>query len=274
MKKLSILMLLLFTCSSYSQVAIHPQGIFLSEKKRSSQMEIFNTSDKPKEVIIDLVYGYPAFDSLGVVYMKYDSTNTTSSAVENIKYFPKKLIIQPKGKQTVRFIASSLGELKDGTYWTRVIVTSMDITKQIDSSFDENSVNVRLDIRIRMSAALILTKGKTNTSLAVNGHRIRMDSANMNLIVDFDRQGNSPCWGVATIKIYNEQNDLVAEKFVALPVYYSSCKAFSFDKTQFSDGKYRAELIINNKHEKIPENFRSNFPELTETLYFDIINKM
>lgn len=265
-------MFFLFNNCLLSQVSIHPRAVFLDKVNRSGSMLVMNPADEKKEVSIELKYGFPDYDSLGNKFIHYveDGEEHPFSAVPKVRVFPKKLIMEPKSRQTVRFIAMNFSGLESGIYTSRIVVSSKNVIQQIDTTTKGEEVKVGITIDLSLVAALILKNGYINTGLEIKDYSSYNDSASMNLLLDFERTGNSPFWGKMAVKIFNSKGSLVDEIEETTPLYFSAKKAFKFDKTKFADGTYRAEIDITNEHPAIPDDFKSPFEPYHKTIYFEV----
>ena len=122
-------------------------------------IELINNSDKDKEVSVSMVFGYPAYDSLGKTFMKYNDSigELKHSLVPNITFFPKKMVLKSKESQTIKFMVKNSSKLPDATYWTRIITKSKDLESQIDTQ-TVNGVKVGMNLEFAMVTALIFEK--------------------------------------------------------------------------------------------------------------------
>lgn len=274
MKKLLVLFMLVFySIKLISQVSLAPNVVFIDKINRSASMMVMNPGEKPKEILISLKFGNPVYDSLGNSTIHYADDNeiNPSSATPFTKVFPKKLILQPKEQQTVRFLVSNVGNLAEKMYWSRIIVDSKDITQQIDTTYtDGENINLKTVLETSIVSALFIKIGETTAPIKINGGTTYSDSAKVHLLVDIDKGGNSPYWGTEKLKIYNAKDKLVAEKEGMLVLYFSAKKGYEFNKSDFPPGRYRAEYELANNHPAIPEKYRPKSDPVNASFYFEV----
>ena len=273
MKKISLIILLFVSSINLiAQVAIHPKAIFIDKYTRSASMQIINTSTSAKEVTIELKFGNTEYDSLGLAYIGYPENDDLArfSAIPYTKVFPQKLVIEPKGSQTVRFIVPKVSSMSNGVYWSRVVVTSEEAEKQIDSTTDVDKLTVGIAYKLSVVSALFIKIGNTNASLKIDGGYVVTDSSKIHLLVNYEKDGNSPYWGTENVEIYDASGEKVAEKKGMVALYFSAKKGYEFDKSDFPPGRYRAEIELENNHPAIPEKYRPNSDPVKASFYFEV----
>lgn len=275
MKKLVALIftLILIGTSLYSQIGMYPQVVFLDMQNRSSLLRIMNSSNDTKEITIELKFGYPKYDSLGkiVTAMGDSLPEAKYSAVPFVKVFPKKLLLKGKEEQVIKFMLGNVSDITDGTYYGRIFILSKNPTKTIDTNTSEN-ISAKIDFQFTLVSALIVGKGKRDCLLKVTEAKATVDSALVNLLVGFERAGNSPFFGTAEVNISNMKGDKIVEKKEVTPIYFTSKKAFQFDKSLFRNGKYKVDIIMTNEHRDVPNEFKVPFEPVKASFVIDLEN--
>jgi hypothetical protein len=256
--------------SLHAQVAVMPPAVFIDKYTRSAEMFVANTGKETQEVMVELEYGYPAPDSLGNIAMQYgDSLSDKKySLAEKLAIFPKKFELKPGERQTVRFLLRGSGNMEDGFYWSRVRTTGMKAAAQIDSANAEGDVKVGINLAFSMVTFIGYKKGETNAELDLVYLAVGTDSANTNLMLSYQRKGNSPLLSKTKVEIYDANGDLVAAKEEPRPYYFDGKMKFTFPKSDLPAGNYKAKFSFNNDLEDIPKEHRATFQPFDKT--FDI----
>ncbi len=274
---MKLLLILLITFCSFiintsAQIAVSPLALFVDNNSRSGDMTIFNQGTEPKEINIKLNYGYIDYDSLGRSFLNMDDTITSkeSSISPYLMVYPKKLILQPGTSQTVKLMVKNTNSLPDGTYWTRIITESKDIKKQIDSTNVGDKVSVGLSIKFNMVSAFIFQKGKLNTAVNLNALNSISDSANVKLLLDFSREGNSPFFGTCKINVFDNQGDEVTSSEETFAAYFKGTKAFGFDKAILKPGNYKVDFTLTNDQPDVPDDRKIPFDKITKSFEFKV----
>ncbi len=256
---------------SNAQVSVVPPAIFVDPYTRSAEMYVLNAANKTQEISIELIFGYPALDSLGNPYMEYKDSAAVKehSLANNLAIFPKKLELAPGKRQTVRFLLRNSGSLDEGVYWTRIKTTSQNIEKQIDSS-DLQKVNVGVKLAFAMVTVIMYHKGKQDTKLSITSFDMQQDSSTFNMILDLERTGTAPFLGKTEIQVTNENGDEMDNTWLITPVYFSGKRRFPFNKQKYPPGKYIANFKFTNEIDEVPEELRSRFEPIRESFEFEI----
>ncbi len=269
---LALLSWVFFGLEASAQIAVAPLAIFADNQSRTGEMTIYNQGDKPKEIDIKLVYGYLDYDSVGNGYMRMSDTITEkqNSIAPYVSVYPKKLVIQAGQSQTIKIMVKNTSSLPDGTYWTRIVTTSQDVKKQIDSSNRGDKVSVGINIKFAMVSAFVFQKGKLNTKLNVERFSTLSDSAKLNLLLNFNREGNSPFFGVCRWAVYDKSGEEVLKSEDNFSAYFRGVKAFSIDKSRLKPGQYKASFAISNELQDVPEEKRVPFDEMKREFDFTV----
>lgn len=276
MRKISLIILLFVSSINLiAQVAIHPKAIFIDKYTRSASMQVINTSNTAKEITIELKFGHTEYDTSGLAYIGYPENGELAqfSAIPYTKVFPQKLVIEPKGSQTIRFIVPQISSMDDGVYWSRVVVSSEEAEKQIDSTTDLTKLSVGIAYKLTVVSALFIKIGETTAPIKINGGTSYSDSTQVHLLVDIEKGGNSPYWGTEDVEIYNASGKKIAEKKGMIAIYFSAKKGYEFDKSDFPAGKYRAEIELENNHPAIPEKYRPKSDTVKASFYFEVTDE-
>ncbi len=275
MKKIGILLILFMICniSIFAQVKVFPMAVYIDPILRSGEMTVSNPTEDKKEVEVKLEYGYPTCDSLGHVYTRFDDSVSAKdySLVPYVLIFPKKIILKPKGEQTIRFMLKNVNNLPDKVYWSRIITSAVQAVKQIDTAaVSKNKVAVSINLKINMATAIVYQKGKVYTKLTMPSMYTTTDSANVNLFVKFVRGGNSPAFGTCYLTVSDESGNIIDKQKQAFSVYLTTTKSFQIEKSKMKPGKYKAEIKYTNEQSATPEAYRLDFKPFIKSFDFEI----
>lgn len=259
MKYLLILSFLLSGLNfANAQISLSPSSVFIDPDLKSAFMTISNNTDQPKEVSVNLKFGYIDYNEEGNPYIKFgDSLSEIKySLIPYIKVIPSKLILNAGEEAKINYLLRMPPGLPDGTYFTRVIIQSVNAKKIIgDSSLKYES---NIEVNTKMIGAVIYMKGEISTKVELTdiNHYINKDNF-LNLNVNVKREsGNSPYFGRINIHILNENNvELDSLTDVSFVVYFNGKQKFSFDASKFKPGKYKALITADTERKDIPEKF-------------------
>jgi hypothetical protein len=272
MKKI-ILILLLISRNLFSQIGINPPVIFIDPETRSAQLTLTNTGLESKQIELFFKFGYTISDTMGKPELKHgDSLPLNKNSLSPyIKVFPKKIILEPSKEQTVRFLLKNAASIPDGTYWTRVVIKSMPVLKQQDTTSRKSTGQMVLVTE--SNTIVVYEKGKVNTELSLKSIKSVIDSQNVHFLMDFERGGNSPFWGTVNINLYDKNEDIVDMKSEITPIYSNGIRRFSIDRKKLEAGEYNAEIIINSEHPDIKDNLKIKIKPIETSFKFKVLDE-
>lgn len=273
MKKLHLLFFILFYAKIlFSQVIISPYVVYMDEYNKYGSMIVQNESMESYEVSISFVFGYPISDSLGNRTMKYEPNPDDSLPSINgwIKAFPKKIILNPKERQTIRMMVKPPAGLKDGTYWTRIVTSSLPIENDVDST--KGGVSAKVKFVLNQVTTAIYRKGKNEVNLSLTNPKIFKDSSdNYQFLYGIKKGGNSPFYGNLYFNIYDEMDSLITSQKDYLSIFFDIYRNYNVKNNILKSGKYRAELVVEyNEKMDIPESKLKPIPNTIKEYEFTI----
>jgi P pilus assembly chaperone PapD len=238
-----------------AQVIISPYIVYMDEQNKFGSMIVQNESFEPYEISVSFIFGYPISDSLGNRTMKYEQNPSDEMPSINnwVKAFPKKFVLKPKERQTIRLMLKPPAGLEDGTYWTRIVTSSTPVESGIDTS--STGVSAKLKFVLNQVTTAIYRKNNADTDLTIGDPELYLDSTNTyQLLYPLNRERNSPFFGYLNFRIFNEKGELLKEEKDYLSIYFDLVRNYVLQTESFPSGLYRAELEIEfNEKEDIPE---------------------
>ena len=85
-------------------VLVAPHAVVIDHRTRSGSINLYNPGDTPAEVTLSTFFGYPVTDSAGDFELRTVERPDSAmpSAAGWIDAFPKRMLLGPKERQTVR----------------------------------------------------------------------------------------------------------------------------------------------------------------------------
>jgi len=249
-----IFIILFISSSVYSQVIISPYIVYMDKKDRFGTFLVQNKSLEEYEINISFVFGYPTTDSLGSGTMKYieNPADSLPSIAKWVRAFPKSFVLVPEQKQIVRMTVRPQGILEPGTYWTRMVTSSTPKAPPVDTL--EEGISAKIRFVLNQVTTVVYRVETATTSLELENMDVKSDSANLQMFIDINREGNSAYFGDMIARIFNEYGDTVAVDESFIQVYYDMKKRIDFPLDSLAAGKYKVELeILFNEKEDIPK---------------------
>jgi hypothetical protein len=248
---------LLLACVSLSlpcaaQIGVAPPVVFMSSSTRFGSITVENGTDQTQEVSVRFRFGYPTSFSLGVMRMEYADSAAAreNSCADWLKAFPKKFMLGPRQRQTVRFSVAPPADLPERLYWSRCITSAQPQQDLIDTL--HTGVSTRIIFVFEQITAIAYTSGAPRADLVLEGRGMVTDSASIHVRWYARRTGGSPYFGTAVTTLYDQTGKEAASATEALVIYRSMMKRSTFDRSHLHPGTYTAVVRLTPGRTDIP----------------------
>ncbi len=234
-------------------VLVAPTGVFMDHRTRGASIEVYNPGNEAVEVAVSMLFGYPVSDSLGRVTLQTISEPDPSapSAAKWVEAFPRRLLLRPSERQTVRLLARPPAALPDGEYWTRVVIASKGTGAPRDAQSDSSGVRVGLMLEVRTIIALLYRKGTVKTGLEATNLRARVVGDSLQLCARFTRQGNAAFLGTVHGTLVDAAGRHVASLAAPLAVYHTMAPCYSTPVRDLPSGRYVARMVVDTDRDDV-----------------------
>lgn len=228
-------------------ILVAPQGVVLSNRERTGTVELYNPSARAAEISISTAYGHPTTTADGDLTLAIieHPDSTQPSAAGFVEAFPRRLILQPNQRQTVRLLARPPQSLVDGEYWARLIVSSRDAAPGTVAAADSTAVSVGLALEVRTIIAVNYRNGvmATGVTLGTPSAETRPDS--LVIRAPMQRTGSAAWIGTTIVTLIDTTGATVARQSMQTAVYHSISPRFAFDRRTLKPGRYRITVDMN-----------------------------
>lgn len=235
-------------------VLVAPTAVFMDHRTRGAAIEVYNPSGDAVEITISTVFGYPASDSLGRVVLQTftDPAPDAPSATKWIEAFPRRIVLRPRERQTVRLLAKPPASLPDGEYWTRLAIDSKASgSPRAMTLSDSADIRVGLSMQVRTLIALLYRKGAVSTALAATRLRARVANDSLQLCVNFARGGNAAFLGTMRGALADSAGKQVASFATPLAVYRDMTPCYGTALPALAPGRYIAHLTVDTERDDV-----------------------
>ncbi|HKI94941.1 MAG TPA: hypothetical protein VJ992_06585 [Gemmatimonadales bacterium] len=234
-------------------ILVAPQAIFLSDRERTGEVHLVNTGSKPEDVQIDLEYGYPATDSAGQIGIKLieDPDSGAPSAASWVRAFPHRVVVQPGQRQVVRLLATPPAGLKDGEYWSRILVTSRGA--QVAVATPDSNIHAGLNLVLRTIISLTYRKGAVHTGVTVDDFRVTEEHDSLVTWLGLTRTGNAAYLGNVHLVVQDSLDHARATWDTPIAVYFQQHRRLAFPADSFPPGRYTVHLTLDTKRSDLPQ---------------------
>ena len=246
----------------YAQASFAPVALYLDNVNRSGYILADNGTDRPQEVSIEFVFGYPVSDSSGNVTMLFPQNLTGSepNAAPWIYAYPRKFHLGPYQRRKIRFIARPPQNLPAGEYWARPIITTTEARVLSDRKDQPQGIEAKVYFQIKSVLALSYRNGPVSTGIVIRGITAKARGDSLTLLLDLERTGNAAYVGNAIIRLYDSSGNITRRMTKQIAVYYTLRKRFDIDLEGLIPGEYIAEFELNTKRNDHPGKILQSAP--------------
>lgn len=236
-----------------AQVIISPPVLVMGTGDRFATMLVVNRTPQPQEITIDFRFGYPATRDNGALYMEYGDTMAEArhSIAPHVRAFPRRFMLQPGARQTVRFTARPPADLEEGGYWTRIFTTSV-AAAAAPTAADTAGIQTQIIFRLEQVTTLVYEAGEPTTGVRLAPLAVTADRAAVRVETRLERQGSAPYFGTGWLRILRPDGTLAAEAQRGVSLYFELLEHFEVDRAALPPGSYVAELTYTVDREEIP----------------------
>jgi P pilus assembly chaperone PapD len=203
-------------------VLVAPHAVIIDHRTRSGSLSLYNPGTEPAEVSLSTFFGYPVTDSTGEFRLRTIEApdSAAPSAAGWIEAFPKRTLLAPKERQTVRLLARPPVGLADGEYWARVVVSAKGGTVPVRGLADSSGVKVGLSLEVRTVLPLQYRKGRVSTGVRLSDVSATVEGDSLALRPHLTRTGNGAYLGTFRAVVRDSAGRTVASFSSPLAVYY------------------------------------------------------
>lgn len=209
-------------------VTVSPTALFIDARSPSGTLTLYNSGTLPEELEVSFAFGYPTSDAAGTVSVQLADTAAAGepSLVPWMRAFPRRLVLQPGQRQTLRVMVQPPADLAPGEYWGRVLVRSRGGQPPIEQT--QGEVRMQLNVETVVATAVLFRKGEVGTGAAVSGVTAERTPEGVALTMDLARQGTGAFLGRVAAQLVAPDGSVAGEIEDAVAVYRALRRRFVF----------------------------------------------
>jgi P pilus assembly chaperone PapD len=221
-RQTALILISFFPLAALAQVTVAPTSLHIDDNIGITSIYLNNTSESSIEVNISFEFGYPGSDSTGNLRMIADSGEIKSryDLGDNLRAFPKAMVLGPYEQQTVRVQARPMNDRPDGVYFTRLIVTTQSIAEDVETVMDEEGIETRINYVLRQNIPVFFRKGAVTTDLQVQKVDLQQEEGKLVAIATLLPNGNAPYSGSVEAFLRNSNGEIVAQQQQSVVAYF------------------------------------------------------
>jgi P pilus assembly chaperone PapD len=234
-------------------VLVAPHYLIMDHRTKSGSVTVYNPGNEPVEVTIGTLFGYPATDSAGefTLLTPEHPDSSLPSATGWVDAFPRRLTLGPRDRQTVRLLGRPPANLKDGEYWTRLVVTAKGGTVPVTGTSDTSAIQVGLTLEVRTILPVFYRKGALETGVSLSQVRARAVGDSLEIRLRMQRSGTGAFIGTMRGSLVDSTGRTVTTLKAPVAVYFDIEPRFAAPLPRLPAGLYRLRLELATEREDL-----------------------
>lgn len=248
-------------------VTVSPTALFIDARSPTGTLTLYNGGTLPEEIEVSFGFGYPVSDASGAIQVEIRDSAAAGepSITPYLRAFPRRLVLQPGQRQTLRILVQAPAALAAGEYWGRVLVKSRGGQPPIEQT--QGDVRVALNLETVMAPAVLFRKGELTTGVAVRAADARATPEGVQLTLDLERQGGAAWLGRVVARLVGPDGATLAEAEDAVALYRALRRRFvlPIPAGGLRPGS-RVEYTVDNERPDLPPTGPLKAPPVTGTV--------
>jgi len=236
-------------------VLVAPHLVVIDHRTRSGSVSLYNPGEVPAEVSLSTFFGYPVTDSAGEFDLRTVERPdaTMPSAAGWLEAFPKRMVLKPKERQTVRLLARPPAGLPDGEYWARLVVAAKAGVVPVGGVDTSSGISVGLNLEVRTVLPLQYRKGTVATSVRTGRIVAGIEGDSLAVRLHLERQGTAAYIGTVRGALADSAGRTVATFSAPVSVYYDVEPRFTaaLPARTLPPGHYRVRVEVTTEREDL-----------------------
>lgn len=224
-------------------ILVAPTAVVVTDRARAGALTLVNTGEHDVEVRLSTAYGYPVTDSAGAMTLRlFDAVqDTMPSAAPWVRFFPDRLLLAPGQRRTVRLLVTPPAGLRDGEYWSRVVVSARRAAEPAGAD-SAPPIVIGFALEVRSILALFYRHGAVATRVRLDA--VRATPAGDSLVVRarLTREGTAAFVGSLRAVLRDGRGVPRAEGVLPLGVYYALEPRITLPTRGLAAGAYALTL--------------------------------
>lgn len=227
-------------------VLIAPHAVFIDHRTRSGWVQLHNPTTEPTEIAVEAIFGFPVTDSAGQFELRtVDQPDSTwPSAVGWLAAFPRRTVLQPQARQTIRLLITPPAGIPDGEYWARLVITARNAAPPIRRADSAGGITVGLNLEVRTIIPVLYRKGAPATGITVSNLEAAVEGDSVVVRSRLSRSGNAAFLGSVRGTLTAPGGQVAARFEEALSVYVDVHPRFTLARTGLQPGRYRLTVEV------------------------------
>ncbi|MEO8294023.1 MAG: hypothetical protein ABI613_00820 [Gemmatimonadota bacterium] len=227
-------------------VLVAPHYVVMDHRTRSGSITLYNPGNDPVEISISTLFGYPITDSTGqyLLYTPESPDSSMPSANGWVEAFPRRMTLNGRERQTVRLLGRPPAGLRDGEYWTRLVVSAKGGQVPVSGISDTSAIQVGLTLEVRSILPVFYRKGTLQTGVSISGIQAHMVGDSLEIRSHLERHGNGAFIGTIRGSLVDSTGHVATTFSSPLAVYFTADPLFRAPLIRPAAGLYQLRLEL------------------------------
>ena len=232
--------------ASAQGVLVAPHAVFIDHRTRSGWVQLHNPTNEPTEISVEAIFGYPITDSLGQFELRTleQPDSTWPSAVRWITAFPRRAVLQPLARQTIRLLVTPPPEVGDGEYWARLVITAKSAAPPVSRADTGTDITVGLNLEVRTVIPLLYRKGNPATGIVLSDLRASLETDSLMVRSRLTRTGKAAFLGTVRGTLTAADGSVAGRFEDPVSVYLDIDPRFTIPRAGLKPGRYRLTVEV------------------------------
>lgn len=207
-------------------VTVSPTALFIDARNPTATLTLYNGGTVPEEVEVSFAFGYPISDAEGTIRVELRDSAAAGepSVVPYLRAFPRRMVLQPGQRQTLRVMVQAPASLPAGEHWGRVVVTGRGGQPPIEQT--QGDVRMSISLETAIATTVLFRKGEVSTGAAVRAAEARTVAEGVQFTVDLERQNGGAYLGRVLAELVAPDGTVAATAEDAVALYRSLRRRF------------------------------------------------
>ena len=222
---------------------------------------------EPAEVSISLFFGSPVTDSTGEFELTMPEGSHPHSAAGWIEAYPRRLVLGPLERQTVRLLVRPPGDLPEGEYWARIMISAKGGNAPValpDSA--AAGIEVGLNLEVRTILPVQYRRGAVRTGARLEAPRVTRNGDSLIVRAKLDREGNAAYLGTIRGTLVNQSGATVSSFATPIALYQSLDPRFALSVGTTPPGTYRLTISVSSDRADLAPDQLLKAPAVSSTV--------
>ncbi len=208
--KLAVASVLFFVSySSFAGLLINPKRVVLEERERAAALDLLN--DGTEKARYQIYFEQKVMRPDGSIVDLEELEPEGLYAKDMIRYSPRRVDIEPGGRQTIRLAARRPKDLPEGEYVSHLVFKEIPIQMESDQKQEDEELSVTLKPTLKIAIPIIVRKGSLSASAGVKDISFDPElGPNGAFKVTLTREGSVSLYG--SVEVYERVDGQLGER--------------------------------------------------------------